>query len=162
MTTTTLKRNGSWVVELQQPLHGFGREHTEITIRPATADHMIRWGLQQVPSTMALLAELCDIPEKILRQLPIQDFNRVMLALNHVVPDNVKTDWNEGNRPLATAEEELPLQEQGIPPPDPEDPRFPKVDGPVVRMKPGPPTSPEPVDDGGMNLAPPTAMHAVR
>src|SRR4029077_17426134 len=129
---------------IQQPLKGHGKEITQIEIRPPTADHMIRWAQQKIPSSLALLSELCDVPEKLLRKLPSTDFDRVIMAFVHLMPTIIKQDWEAGNRPLATPEEELPPQEQYVPPPDQLDPRFPAVDGPVQRLKRSPPPKPEP------------------
>jgi hypothetical protein len=162
MTLDILRRTGGWCVELQHPLKsgpGPGHEITQIEIRPSTADHMIRWVNFQIPSVLALLSELTDVPERILRQLPSQDFDRVMLAFHNLLPAAIKQDWVEGTRPLATPPDELPPQEL-IPPPDQLDPRYPSAGGPVVRMGPGPaikpPSPPEEQGDGsGMNMAMP-------
>jgi len=68
MTLDILRKTGGWCVELNQPLKlGPNKEITAIEIRPTTADQMIRWGQQRIPSTLALLSELCDVPEKVLQ-----------------------------------------------------------------------------------------------
>jgi hypothetical protein len=168
MTLDILRRTGGWCVELQQPLKlGPGKEITQIEIRPMTADHTIRWGEEAIPSTLALLSELCDVPERALRQLLHQDFDRVMMALGNVVSSIVKKSWEEGTRPLSTPDELLPAQEQFVPAVDQQDPRFPDAGGPVVRMQPGPIISPpapqrDPADNGsGMNLSMPNVVAPV-
>lgn len=163
MTLEILRRTGGWCVELQQPLKlGPTKEITQIEIRPMTADHTIRWAQEKIPSTLALLSELCDVPERALRQLYHQDFDRVMTALGGVVSNVVKKSWEEGSHPLSTPDELLPAQEQYVPPVDQQDPRFPDAGGPVVRIPPGPMVRPPPLrdpaeDGGGMNMTmPPT------
>ena len=164
MSLDILRKTGGWCVELQQPLVGHGKTHTAVEIRPCTADHVIRWGQWQIPSQLALLAELCDIPEKVLRQLPNYDFERVMLAFANLIPVLIRKDFDEGTRPLASPEEDLPVVERGVPPPDQVDPRFPAHDGPIVRMQPKPMPEPPSPDDGsgGMNVEAPPTMQAVR
>lgn len=164
MTLDILRRTGGWCIELQQPLRlGPTKEITQIEIRPTTADHMIRWGQQRIPSTLALLAELTDVPERVLRQLPSHDFDRVMRALIvGIMPEVMKVDVEQGTRPLATPESEIPEQEAYVPPPDQIDPRFPAVDGPVVRMPPGPIIQPKPPEEPApMNMMPPLAARPV-
>ena len=158
MTLDILRKTGGWCVELHQPLK-FGPNHEikQIEIRPPTADHTIRWAQAKIPSTLALLSELCDVPERVLRQLPMQDFDRVMLALAYVMPTVIKNDWEEGNRPMATPDEEMPVHEVHVPGPDQLDPRFPAADGPVVRYGAGPVMQkPPPEPEGsGMNVSVP-------
>lgn len=153
------------MIELQQPLKlGPSKEIAAIEIRPTTADHMIRWGQQKIPSTLALLSELCDVPERALRQLPSHDFDRVMQALIAVMPAVMKVDFEQGQRPLATPESEMPEQEQHVPAPDQVDPRFPAADGPVVRMPPGPiiqANSNKDDEAAPMNMSPPMAARPV-
>jgi len=168
MTIDILRRTGGWAIELQHPLKlgpGPGQEITQVEIRPSTADHMIRWVQEQIPSVLALLSELCDVPERALRQLPSQDFDRVMLAFHNLLPAAIKQDWVDGTRPLATPLDELPPEQQA-PPPDQIDPRFPDAGGPVVRMGPGPikppPKTPEEQGDGsGMNMSMPQTVAPV-
>jgi hypothetical protein len=168
MTLDILRKTGGWCVELQQPLkHGPKHEINQIEIRPCTADHMIRWAQEKIPSTLALLSELSDVPERLLRQLPSHDFDRVMLALAHLLPNIIKKDWEEGNRPIATPDEELPAHEAYVPAPDQVDPRYPSAQGPVVRMPPGPimappkPTPEEMGDGSGLNMAIPPTVNPV-
>jgi len=166
MTLDILRKTGGWCVELGQPLKvSPSKEITAIEIRPTTADQMIRWGQQRIPSTLALLSELCDVPEKVLRQLPSADFDRVMMALINIMPGVMKADFEQGARPLATPEEDLPQQEAHVPAPDQIDPRYPAADGPVVRMPPGPILQPpnKTADDEAaqMNVRPPMAARPV-
>jgi len=163
MTLDILRKSGGWCVELQQPLKFNGREFPAVEIRPPTADHLIRWGQGRIASTLALLSELCDMPERLLRQLPAGDFDRVIMALVNVVPSVIKSDLQEGIRPLATPDEVLPESEH-LPVNDQIDPRFPAHDGPIHRLHDAPrPTPPPPApDDGGdMNLGSPPAARAV-
>jgi len=130
MPGNTLKRTGQWAVELLTPLHHQGREITEIVISPPGFEHVIRWGLQEIPSTLALLAELTGLPEKLLRMITYPDVDRVMLAFTALMPATIQADFSKGTRPFATPIDELPV-DQIIN--DQIDPRYPHVDGPVQR-----------------------------
>jgi hypothetical protein len=74
MTLDLLRRTGGWCVELRQPLVTHSGEVSAIEIRPPTADMMIRWNAYEITSSLALLSRLCDLPEKVLRQLGADDF----------------------------------------------------------------------------------------
>ena len=164
MTIDILRRTGGWVIELAYPLKSRGGEITQIEIRRPTADAVIRWGKWEIPSTLALLAELCGLPEKVIRQLPNDDFDRVMFALINTVGPIIKGDIEAGNRPLASEEEQLPEAERGVPLPDPIDPRFPAVDGPVRRISKAPQQPSQPELEGGaaeMNMAAPATIAPV-
>jgi hypothetical protein len=152
MTIDILRRHGGWCIELQYPLHSHTGEITAIEIRRPTADVIIRWGDRQIHSTLGLLTELCGVPENVLRQLPSDDFDRVLFALLNILPGSLKSELQEGGRPLATPDELLPVSAQ-IPPPDQLDPRFPAVNGPVQRI----PREPVANNSGGMNLSAPPA-----
>jgi hypothetical protein len=157
MTLDILRKTGGWCVELQQPLKSHTGDITAIEIRPPTADIVIRWGNYEIDSMLALLSRLCDLPERLLRQLPTADFDRVMFAFMNTVGATIKADIESGKRLLATPDEQMTEPEQLVPPPDPVDPRFPDPGGPVVRLKP-----PVPPADAPMNLAPPPVSEAVR
>jgi hypothetical protein len=149
MSIDIMRRTGGWVVELAVPIkHGSATIDT-IEIRPPTIDTVVRWGEGGFPSSMALLADLSGVPERVLRQISYPDADRVMMALYNIVPQQLKTDFTSGNgRPLATPADELPPEEPGARPVDQTDPRFPA--DPMVR-----PTvirRPEPVDGPGMSL----------
>jgi hypothetical protein len=168
MPSNTLKRDGSWVVELLMPIKdNQNRDINEITISSPGFEHVIRWGTQEIPSTLALLSELTGLPEKMLRTITYPDVDRVMLAFTAILPPAIKADFAKGARPFATAMDELP---PGPPLNDPIDPRYPRVDGPVQRMPssmPGPkvvpsPDTPAQSDDGGVVAAMPETMRAVR
>ena len=158
MTLDILRKTGGWCVELQQPLRSHTGDITQIEIRPPTADIVIRWGNYEIDSMLALLSRLCGLPEKLLRQLPTADFDRVMFAFMNTVGSSIKADIEGGKRLLATPDEQLTEPEQIIPPPDQVDPRFPDPGGPVVRL-----TEKKPPDIAPpMNLAPPPVSEAVR
>ncbi len=157
MTLDILRKTGGWCVELQQPLRSHTGDITAIEIHPPTADMVIRWGNYEIESMLALLSRLCGLPEKLLRQLPTADFDRVMFAFMNTVGASIKRDIEEGKRLLATPDDQLTEPEQAIPPPDQKDPRFPDPGGPVVRLaeKKQPAEAP-------MNLAPPQVSEVVR
>jgi hypothetical protein len=143
MTIDILRKTGGWCIELQQPLKHRGNDITSVEIRPPTADLVIRWQGFEIVTMLAFLSRLCELPEKLLRQLPQHDFDRVMFAFMHVVGPQIRAECEEGKRMLATPEEDLPESER-IPVSDQIDPRFPATDGPVVRLnekKPSPPSS---------------------
>ena len=141
------------------PLKHQSGEIAAIEIRRPRADQVIRWSAYQISSVLALLSELCGLPERLLRQLPTHDFDRVMLALGQVLPASIKAEMDEGKRLLATPDEELP-PEKMTPVLDQQDPRFPAVAGPVVRLsekKPAAPPEDKPIDFG-----PPQVSEVVR
>lgn len=163
----TMKRSSVWIVELYTPLKHGGKDITEVVINPAGFETVIRWGRDEIPSTMALLAEQTGLPERLLRTITYPDVDRLMLAFTAAMPPSIQADFNAGKKQFATDDDELPQDEEVN---DQVDPRFPKVDGPVVRM-----TQPEktavtptpapdlPVRDGsGLSAAPPETMRAVR
>ena len=157
MTLDILRRTGGWCIELQQPLKYRSGDITAIEIRPLTADLIIRWSNFEITSMFALLSRMCDLPEKLLRQLPQQDFERVMTAFMIAVGPNIKAECEAGKRSLATPEEEMP-EEESVPVPDQIDPRFPVTNSPVVRLKENKPSPPE---DAPINFGPPTISEAV-
>ncbi len=159
MTLDILRKTGGWCVELQQPLKSHTGDITAIEIRPLTGELIIRWTNFEIPSILALLSRMCDLPERLLRQLPQQDFDRVMTALMVAVGPNVKAECESGKRLLATPDDELPAPEQVVPPLDQRDPRFPDPGGPVVRL--GEKKPPQSVDPP-MNLNPPQVSEAIR
>lgn len=146
----TMKKDGGWTIEL---FHQLPTGQSSITISPLTLDAVIRWGDQEVPSTLALLSELCGIPEISLRQLRYPDVERVLLAFFSVIPPNIKADFEKGVRPLATAINELPA-DQRAQLADPIDPRFPYASGIVQRDSSD--------NDHGVMAAPPDAVSRVK
>jgi hypothetical protein len=152
--SNTLKRDGSWVVELLVPLKHADKEVGEVAIRSPGLEHVIRWGQGEIPSTLALLAELCDLPERLLRTITYPDVDRVMLAFTAMMPEVIQRDFRDSKRPLASDVDELPNGQVD----DQHDPRFPHVDGPVQRF---PRPAPKEPEGTGMNLDPPeTTMKA--
>lgn len=164
MPGNTLKRDGSWVVELQTPLKHAGKDVMEITIHPPGFEHVIRWGQNDIPSVLALLAELTHLPERLLRTITYPDVDRVMLAFTSMMPLSIQTDFQKGSKPFASSIDDL---EDEAPVSDQIEPRFPHVDGPVRRMPPevmpkDTPKTATPAQDGsGISAAPPPTMKAV-
>ena len=131
---TTIKRDGGWTIELITPIGTVD----QLDIQPVSLDHTIRWARREIPSVLALLAELTGIKESELIKLKGQDSDRVFVAFSFIVPQQIKKDFEEGNRPLATLPEDMTdaqRYEQIDSQVDELDPRFPKVDGPVQRFK---------------------------
>lgn len=181
MTTghDTLKADGGWDVELIKPLkHSNGTVITTISIRPTELDQTIRWGSQEIPSTLALLSEMSGVPESLLRTLTYPDVDRVMLAYSQVIPTLIRTDFENGSRPFATPDDELSDEDKASVG-NAVDPRFPKVAGVVHRYKkpepaaapvPTPPApdnvpaaqqSPPEDDESGLSAAPPEIARKV-
>lgn len=130
-----MKRSGGWTVELQTPIDGID----VLEIQPVSLDHTIRWARGEIPSVLALLAELTGLKESTLKKLGGTDSDRMFVAFSFVVPQTIKKDFDQGNRPLATPRELMTddqKYEELASQTDPVDPRFPKVDGPVKRFKP--------------------------
>jgi hypothetical protein len=152
--SNTLKRDGSWIVELLAPLKNNGKDVLEVVIKPPGLEHVIRWGQGDIPSTLALLAELCDLPEKMLRTITYPDVDRVMLAFTAMMPSMIQQDFQQGKRPLASDVDDLPAGAAD----DQTDPRFPHVEGPMKRFPAAVTKEPE---GTGMSLDPPeTTMKA--
>lgn len=160
MTDVRSKRDGSWVVELAIPLHHAGHQLDELKIRPLTMGQLVRWNNQEIPSVMALMAELTDLPELLLRQITFPDVDRVMLVFASMMPPVIQQAMSNNSRPIATPDDQLPpgtTAETRVN--DQLDPRFPHVDGPVRRF-PAPPVvnlpaghtapNPPPADSGGL------------
>ena len=157
---TTIKRDGGWTIELSNPIGNIDK----IDIRPASLDHTIRWARKEIPSVLALLAELTDTKERDLKKLTGQDSERMFIAFSFIVSQQIKRDFDEGTRPLATPiesmtdaqkYEELDSQVDEI------DPRYPKVNGPIQRF-------PQSVENetienvaGGIDIAAPDIMKKV-
>jgi hypothetical protein len=148
MEYTTIRKSGGWCIELGTPIGSIDR----LDIQPVSLDHTIRWARHEIPSVLALLAELTGVKEGELKKLTGQDSDRVFVAFSFIVPQQIKRDFDEGKRPLATTPEDM-TDEQRYEAIDSQvdeiDPRFPKVDGPVKRFK-----QPEDVaETGGIDIS---------
>ena len=155
--TTTARKNGAWAVELITPIRDLqGKEITTIVIGQLTFDLSIKWSQAKIPSFLALLAILSNVPEQVLRTLVYPDVDRVLKAFFEVLPVAIQNDFTNGVLPIATPQEALPEAERHSLPPDPIDPRFPAADGPVQRFPEGS-LPPIVVPDTGsdISLAPP-------
>ncbi len=136
-----MRRDGSFVVELNTPLQHGGRKIDELVIASPRFEHTIRWGRREIGSALALLSELTDLPERLLRQICYPDVDRVTFALFSQA-NFAQKEVMEGQRPFASPEEDLPEPTAvvgGIS--DQQDPRFPHVAGPIQRF-PAPPGGP--------------------
>jgi hypothetical protein len=163
MADITIKRDGSWAVELSRPLiKANGHRISTLVIRPLKFDQTIRIMENDVVSAMSLLAEMCDLPERLLRELVSPDSELALLAFYNVLPEALRTTVRE--LPLATPKDELP--EPDAPEAevvDQEDPRFPQSDEPVQRF-PTPPVVNIPeqeVGEPGLNIEPAGEMRQV-
>lgn len=164
-----LKRDGSWVVELNLPLHHAGRQYDEIRIKPLTMGQLVRWNNGQIVSIMGLMAELTDLPEMLLRQITFPDVDRLMLAFAAMMPPVIQAAMTNQSRPMATPDNQLPPEysvDARIS--DQVDPRFPHVEGPVRRFpvppqfsQPGQPQQPALPQDSQSIAQPPDIMKAV-
>ncbi len=161
--TMTLHRDGAFTVELVREL---GPNIKSVTVKPVSADVMIRWEDELIPSFYALLAELTGVPESVLLQLSGIDLERVMFAFTTLLTTKIAEELgrrqrNEADaRPMSTLYEradqpfysqaEAPLPD--IPARDPEveplapyhgDMRYPDIGGEPVRRPPNePPNTP--------------------
>lgn len=134
-----MKRDGSFAVELIQPIAGTsGGMLDAITIHPPRLVHLVRWQDGAIVSRLGLLSELCGQPETVLQRLAFPDVDRVMFAFNYVLPESIRGSVVDGSHPLVTplAEGATP-GEQAPQVADPDDPRFPYVPG--ARRFPSPP-----------------------
>lgn len=160
-----MRRDGTFIVELCHPLKRLGGELTELVLHPLNFEQSMRWQSGEIESRLALVAVMARVPERLLRLLVYPDPNRVMWAVNYVLPAEVRENFSGANstRPLTTPDELLPqIAEEQVG--DQDDPRFPHVDGPV-RKFPTPPQVNMPqrqVDNGsGFNADVPDVMKAV-
>jgi hypothetical protein len=144
MAIDTLRKTGGWCVELFVPLKWGARTIDAIEIRSPTIGILTRWQRGDIPSSMALLAELSDIPESILNTITYPDADRVLLAMYNAVPKPIQSDFSEGARPLATPPEVAPVPVPGSRPLAVDDPRFPKHDGTLSQPDPEPEPAPAP------------------
>lgn len=129
-----------------------GPDVDAIEIRPPDFDMIIRCKEQLLPSKLAMLAELCNIPEQQLRQLQGADVDRVMIAFMNVLPPTLQADVQNPEFPLSTPNIQTTgpigiVRNEDTFADDPIDPRFPKVDGPVNRFPAGD-TTPTPTVSG--------------
>jgi len=165
MADVTIRNTGTWVVELNRPLSFRAQTVTQIEIKPPRWDQQIRLADQEITSMLGLLAEMCDLPEQLLRELTYPDVDRVMLAFHNCLPPIMRQQFEQGKYTLATPKEELeePAEVRVT---DQSDPRFPQFEGPVRRFKEPPkvdlPISDKKVDEGsGLSLDVPGEMRAV-
>ena len=133
MQYDTNRRAGGWCVELIVPITGEGgRQITQIELVPPTMDQMIRWGRKEIPSSLALMAELCNVQERYLRNISSIDNARVWEGWLRVVPPDIRTDFQKGTVLLATPDDQLPPSHR----PAPLNPLFPapREGGPVEQF----------------------------
>jgi hypothetical protein len=133
MPDVTLKLSGAWVVELHRPLMFKGKEVTQVEIKPPNWDMQIRLANQEVTSMLGMLAEMCGLPEQLLREMTYPDVDRVMMAFHSCLPPIMREDFQSGKFVLATPKDQLPEPaEVGVS--DQDDPRFPKMEGQVKKF----------------------------
>jgi hypothetical protein len=153
-----MRKHGGWCVELVHPLKHQGADIAAIEIRRPNADQVIRWRQGHYASILAFVSQLCGVSERLLRQLDSDDFDRIIFAFMNCMPPAIKDDLESSGKPLATPDEELSRIEPA-PVPDQRDPRFPAVDGPVVRLA---EKKPPPEEPPAMDFSPPPVSEAVR
>jgi hypothetical protein len=145
MTIDILRKTGGWCVELMRQITYKGKTIDQIEIRSPDLSQVARWGRGEVPSSMAMLAELSDVPEVALLSLTYPDVDRILLAYFQTIPKSMQDDFSSGRISLVTPPELLP-EDQGRAD-DPIDARFPKSDGPVTRFVQPTTASPQPKPD---------------
>lgn len=145
-------------MELTTPIRqASGPDIEVVDIRPMDFDMIIRWQGGEFPSKLSLLAEVCNIREIYLRQLQGVDVDRVMLAFVNSVPATVQAGLQNAEVPLASPTQDMfsdrpigVVKNEDTFVNDPDDPRFPRADGPVNRFTEPTdeqsPTSPQPAD----------------
>lgn len=171
------RRDGTFVVELYTPIKYQNRDIDHIVIQAPRYEHNIRWNRGDIPSGFALLSELCNLPERVLRQAVGPDIEHITLAFG-AQARFAHTDVFEGRRPLATPDEQLPEEQPETKLGDQIDPRFPHFEGPIKRFPtppvtqvPGtqapnpqapnaPPSAPPPEENFNLGLAGPDIMKA--
>jgi hypothetical protein len=139
MKAWAMRNDGTFVVELYTPLKYQNRDIDHIIIQAPRYEHSIRWNRGEIPSGFALLSELCNLPERLLRQVVNPDIDRITFAL-FAQAKFAQTDVFEGKIPLATPDEQLPEESSETKLGDQIDPRFPHFEGPIKRF-PTPPVT---------------------
>lgn len=144
-----MRRNGGWTIELSTSIDGVDK----IELTPVSLDHTIRWARKEIPSVLALIAELSGVREATLKKLTGNDTDRIFLAFSCLASGTIKEDFSKGSRPLATPPELMAPEDQyaELDQNDEVDPRFPKVNEPIQRFvepqtAPAPASEPEPQD----------------
>jgi hypothetical protein len=158
MAVVTLKRDNSWAIELHTPLQGPQGEIAVLTIKPLSLDQIVRWGREEIPSQLALLAEMTGVQERLLRLLVAPDIDNMLIAFSAILPASVLGSIRDRNTSMATPEEKLVEQEPPGGIPDQKDPRFPHVAGEVRRFPEPPqfrsqPPTPKPaIEQAGVDI----------
>lgn len=127
-----------WAVTLLRPLKIPGREDVAVLkLRPFTLHDTARATRGEFRSTLALLAEISNIPEPVLNGMTYPDVDRVMIAFMSLLPQGVKDNISTGKLPFFSPPEELTAEEtyEHADQVDDVNPLFPKVGGPIKRFK---------------------------
>ncbi|PWT74796.1 MAG: hypothetical protein C5B60_06265 [Chloroflexi bacterium] len=155
MADITMKKSGTWLVELNRPLMHRGKEIAQLEIKPPNWDQQIRLAEQKIVSMLGLLAEMCGLPEQLLREMTYPDVDRVMLAFHSCLPPIMQQEFQQQRHALATPTEQLP-EPADVGVSDQDDPRFPKMEGTVKKFEQPPqinfPEKPEKKKDSGTGI----------
>jgi hypothetical protein len=113
---------GNFVVELYLAIKYEGKKIEDLIIHAANFGHSVRWEHKEIPSALALLSELTDLPERLLLQISGSDVDRVKTAFSVQAPFAYK-DVVNGNRPWGTPAptevQSKPSISKSHPPPEP-------------------------------------------
>ena len=107
-----MRRDGSFVVELFTPLNHNGKVIDCLIIKPTRFEHTTRWQRGEIPSALALLSELTDLPERVIRQAVYPDMDRITIALFAQARFAQADVLVNNERPFATPEELLPTPQE--------------------------------------------------
>jgi hypothetical protein len=86
-------------VELFLPFESLGITVEAVELRPVLLDDQLRWQEGHFKTPLALLADICGLPETAVRQLRFPDADRVMREFMFHLPDLVSDDITNGRNP---------------------------------------------------------------
>ena len=70
-------------ITLKEPLTLGAATYPELVVREPTAGEWAQWdGLPRVPANIKALSIVCGVPEPLIKQLGVIEFNRAVEALN--------------------------------------------------------------------------------
>jgi len=125
----TLNKTGGKTIQLFIPFEFNGKKIESVTLSPLRLGHALRWNEGAWKTSVALLVELADVEEAVIRDLRYPDADRVMESFLTMLTPDIRDDIINGRiptgpqavapvQPAATnggAPPEQPLQGPGVP-----------------------------------------------
>ena len=133
----TLNKTGGKTIQLFIPFDFNGKRIESITLSPLRLGHALRWNEGAWKTSVALLVELADVEEAVIRELRYPDADRVMESFLTMLTPDIRDDIINGRVPTGVipaaapqpatnggAPPEQPLQGPGVPFPSAADEGF--------------------------------------